>query len=87
MTTPIKKSFNVLKADLAMGSKSNGMTLEFNDRTNPAPIEAKASKSFSFLEIILSINYILNRALKNIEFYSTESNDKIKFRNITLKKK
>jgi hypothetical protein len=50
MTIPIKKLENVLKADLASGSKSNGITLEFNERTNPAPIEAEASDNFCFLD-------------------------------------
>ena len=53
MTIPIKKLENVLKADLARGSKSNGMTLEFNERTNPAPIEAEASDNFCFLDNII----------------------------------
>ena len=50
MTIPMKKSENVLKADFARGSKSNGITLEFNERTNPAPIEANASDNFCFLD-------------------------------------
>jgi hypothetical protein len=53
MTIPIKKLDNVLKADLARGSKSNGITLEFNEITNPAPIEAKASDNFCFLDNII----------------------------------
>jgi hypothetical protein len=52
MTIPIKKLENVLNADLARGSKSNGITLEFNERTNPAPIEAEASDNFCFLDNI-----------------------------------
>jgi hypothetical protein len=58
-TSPIKKLDNVVKADLVSGSKSNGITLEFNERTNPAPIEAEASDIFCFLESINSIYYIL----------------------------
>ena len=49
-TIPIKKLDNVVKADLVRGSKSNGITLEFNERTNPAPIEAEASDNFCFLD-------------------------------------
>ena len=56
---PIKKLDNVVKADLVRGSKSNGITLELNERTNPAPIEAEASDNFCFLESINSIYYIL----------------------------
>jgi len=52
MTIPMKKADDAAKADFANGSKSNGITLEFNERTSPAPIDAEASKSFSFLESI-----------------------------------
>ena len=55
MTIPIKKLENVLNADLAKGSKSNGITLEFNERTNPAPIDAEARVNFSFLDNIILI--------------------------------
>ena len=53
-TNPIKKFDNVVKADLVRGSKSNGITLEFNERTNPDPIEAKASDNFCFRVSITS---------------------------------
>ena len=53
ITIPIKKFDNVVKADFVRGSKSNGMTLEFNERTNPAPIDAEASDNFCFLDNII----------------------------------
>jgi hypothetical protein len=55
MTIPIKKADLLKKTDFARGSKINGITLEFNERTNPAPIEAEARANFSFLDNMILI--------------------------------
>lgn len=69
ITIPIKKLDNVLKADFARGSKSNGITFEFNERTNPAPIEAEASDNFCFLDNIIFKPLLNKKHLKPSGFF------------------